>query len=67
MDGVVCVIRSAAWAIWGEVVGGELDRDGRFVAVAVEGDGELGDLEQPAEQFLRGVGEVQGEVGQVVQ
>jgi len=47
----------------GELVGGQLDGDGDVVAVIVQADGELGDLEQPAQQRLRRVSEVECQVG----
>ncbi|MEV0049042.1 hypothetical protein AB0H34_00920 [Saccharopolyspora shandongensis] len=48
----------------GYVVGGKFDRDGGFVAVVAQVDGELGDLEQASEQRFGCVGEVESQVGQ---
>jgi hypothetical protein len=44
------------------LVGGQLNGDGDVVAVVVQADAELGDLEQLAEQRLRRVGEVERQV-----
>ncbi|WP_280381680.1 hypothetical protein [Nocardia wallacei] len=51
----------------GDVVGGQCDGDGHLVIVVVQPDGELGDLEQLAQQRFRRLGQIECQVRQGVQ